>query len=104
MNRFLLSIAALSVVSGGAAPAMPQARSSGFDNKIANLEQQFERGSQRGTISRKEAQPLRAQLRNLKQLERQYSRGAFSKAEQRTLQQRIQKLQRQIQAAASNRR
>jgi hypothetical protein len=104
MKKFVLTIAALAALSAGAAPAMAQNRGSNYDNRIETLQKQFDRGVQRGTISRSEARPLRNQMRDLKALERRYSRGGFSRTEQRSLQQHIQRLQQRIQAAAASRR
>lgn len=104
MKKIVLSFAALAALSAGAVPAMAQNRGSNLDNRIETLQKQFQRGVQRGTINRNEAQPLRSQLRDLAQLERRYSRGGFTRAEQRSLQQNIQRLQQRIRTAASNRR
>lgn len=103
MKKLILAAAAASVLAT-AAPAFAQPRGSNLDNRIDVLQDQIQRGVQRGTINRNEAVPLRNQLRNVTQLERQYSRGGFTRTEQQTLQQRIQRLQQQIQVAQSNRR
>ena len=99
MNKIVLSIAAVAALAGGAVPAMAQGRGGGLDNRIDALQQQIQRGVQRGTITRNEAQPLRDRLRAVKQLERQYSRGGFTRAEQSAVQQRIQRLRDQIRFA-----
>ena len=104
MKKIALSIAALAALSAGAAPAMAQTRGSNLDDRIETLQQQLQRGVQRGAISRNEAQPLRERLRTLTRLERHYARGGFTGAEQRILQLRIQKLRQQIQFAQSSRR
>jgi hypothetical protein len=104
MKKIILSIAAVAALSAGAvAPASAQSRGSGLDNRIENLQAQIQRGVQRGTISRNEAQPLRNQLRDLTRLERQYSRGGFTRAEQRSLQQGIQSLRQRISYAEASR-
>ena len=102
MKKIVLSIAAIAALSAGAVPAMALGRGSGLDNRVDALQQQIQRGVQRGTISRNEAQPLRNRLRTLTQLERQYSRGGFSKTEQRSLEQRIDTLRKQIRFAEAN--
>lgn len=103
MKKIILTIAAATTLLSGAVPAAAQPRGNGFDNQIASLQQQIQRGSQRGNITRNEAQGLTKALRNLTQLEQRYSRGGFSRAEQRTLQQRIQNLRQQIKAAEATR-
>lgn len=102
MKKFIATIAAVSAFAA-ASPAMAQGRGANLDNRIENLQQQIQRGVQRGTITRSEAQPLRNRLRTLTQLERQFSRGGFTRSEQNMLQQRIQNLRQQINAAERNR-
>lgn len=114
MKKLTTTIAALAAL-GFAIPASAQSgweqshrhngydqneyRGGGIDARIDQLQQRLQMGVQRGTISRREAEPLRQQLRQLRQLDRQYSRDGLSRNERQALQQRIQSLQVQIRSA-----
>ncbi len=114
MKKIITIIAALSAI-GLASPAVAQNRygndnaygyangNGGIEARTAQLQRRFQLGIQRGTISRQEASRLSDGFRQLNRLERQFSRGGFNRNERQTLQQRIQQLQHQIQAAERSR-
>jgi hypothetical protein len=101
MKKILLSMAALSALAI-ATPASAQLgvlADSRIDVRINDLQSRIQAGVQQGSISRQEAQSLRAQLRELSRLERQYSRDGLSRGERQELQQRIQSLRQNIRTA-----
>ena len=118
MKKIITLIAALSAM-GLASPAIAQDRyGNGYGNNQAygysngyggieartdQLQRRLQVGIQRGTISRREADYLRDGFRQLSRLERQYSRGGLDRNERQFLQQRLQQLQQEIQAAERNR-
>jgi len=117
MKKIITAIAALSAI-GLAAPAVAQDRygnnnSYGYNNgygggrgieaRTDQLRQRLQMGIQRGVISRQEASYLRDGIRQLTGMERQYSRDGLSRNERRFLQDRLQQLQQQLQAAERNR-
>lgn len=69
-------------------------------NRIANVQMEIRAGVQAGTISRAEAQPLREQLRQLRQLQRRYSANGLTNVERQDLQRRIQTLRQQVRYAS----
>jgi hypothetical protein len=109
MKKLFIAVTAASAL-GLAAPAAAQnyqpnlnARGAiGFDARIDNLQTRLQAGVQNGTITRAEAQRLRPQLRQLRDLERQYSMNGLTMQEQRDLQQRIRSLRQQIRIADNN--
>ena len=90
----MTSLAALSV----AAPAAAQPWT-GQRANTANLQTQLDAGIRSGTISRREAMPLRSMLRELVSLEHQFSRNGFTGRENAALRQRSNTLSRQIRMA-----
>ena len=113
MKKIITAIAALSAV-GLAVPAVAQDRwgndngyaygnGYGIDARTDQLQRRIQVGIQRGTISRQEAVYLRDGFQQLNRLERRYSRDGLNRRERQDLQQRIQLLQRQIQAAERSR-
>jgi hypothetical protein len=109
MKKFLIALTAASAI-GIAAPAVAQnyqpnlnARGSiGFDARIDNLQTRLQAGVQNGSITRAEAQQIRPQLRQLRDLERRYSMNGLTRDEQRDLQMRIRTLRQQIRTADNN--
>jgi hypothetical protein len=71
----------------------------GISNRIAQLDTRFRAGVQSGAITRAEAQSLRPQLRQLRQLERQYSVNGLTQMERQDLQLRIRNLRQQLRMA-----
>jgi len=119
MNKLVLSAAALGAVAI-AAPASAQSGyqqgygnqqnnygyanvnaggTMGVQNRIAQLDQRFQAGLQAGLIDRREAQGIRPQLRQLRQLERQYSVNGLTQQERQDLQQRIRSVRQQLRIA-----
>jgi len=109
MKKLLIALTAASAL-GVAAPAAAQtyqpnlnARGSvGFDARIDNLQARLQAGVRSGSITRAEAQQLRPQLRQLRDLERQYSMNGLTREEQRDLQQRIRSVRQQLRMADNN--
>jgi hypothetical protein len=71
----------------------------GIQNRIMQLDTRFQTGLQSGAISRQEAQSIRPQLRQLRQLERQYSANGLTQQERQDLQQRIRSVRQQLRVA-----
>jgi hypothetical protein len=90
----LAAVSALAVTAPVAAQSWHGDRSS-----TGELQARFDAGVESGAISRREAMPLRAQLRQLMQLERQYSRAGFTRQERYALQTRSRSLAMNITAA-----
>ncbi len=67
-----------------------------IDRRFQRLDHRIDQGVRNGQISRREAVSLRAQFQQLIQLERRYSRGGLSRAERQDLENRFDRLQRQI--------
>jgi hypothetical protein len=74
----------------------------GLSNRIANLDTRFQAGVQSGAITRAEAQQLRPQLRQLRQIERQYSANGLTRTEREDLQARIRDVRQQLRVADNN--
>lgn len=110
MKKIYLTLAAASAVAV-AAPAAAQSwhgdRSApqawnGDRSNIAQLAAQLDAGIQSGNISRRTAMGLRAQLRQIGQLERQYSAGGFNGWERGDLRERSRTLSLNIRSAQNN--
>ncbi|HEY0625110.1 MAG TPA: hypothetical protein VGD10_00095 [Allosphingosinicella sp.] len=101
MRSTIFTMAAVSALAIGV-PAAAQTANANIVNRIGNLQTQIQAGVQAGTITRAEAQPLRQQYRQLRDLERQYSANGLTQTERRDLQTRIQNLREQIRFAARN--
>ena len=71
----------------------------GIQNRIVQLDSRLQAGIQSGAINRQEAQSIRPQLRQLRQLERQYSVNGLTRQEREDLQQRIRSVRQQLRAA-----
>jgi hypothetical protein len=116
MKKILLSMAAVSALAIGA-PAAAQYNNgnyqsqngynqnrgygtgAGVEMRIDQLQARLQAGVQSGAISRQEAVQLRAQLRQISQIERQYSRNGIDVRERQDLQLRIRNLRQQIRYA-----
>jgi len=101
MKKIMMTMAAVSALAM-AGPVTAQNATGNFDVRINQLQTNLQAGVQSGRITRREAVPLREQLRQLSQLERQYSRNGLSRGERDQLQQRIQTLRQQIRQAERN--
>ncbi|HEV2817382.1 MAG TPA: hypothetical protein VGW40_09215 [Allosphingosinicella sp.] len=97
MKRIYMSLAAVSALAV-AAPLAAQPWQ-GERSTSGQLQARFDAGVESGAISRMEARPLRAQLRQFMQLERQYSRAGFNPWERRALRERSRTLNLDITAA-----
>jgi hypothetical protein len=107
MKKILLGMASIVTLSA-AIPAAAQyptrypdqnPMSYGFDVRIGHLETRLQAGVQQGTITLREARPLRLQLRELARLERLYSLNGLTRQERGDLQQRFRILRQQIRVA-----
>lgn len=98
MRMMIMTMAAISALSIGA-PAAAQNLGIGGQVRVQQLQAQLQAGIQTGAISRREAMPLREQLRQLLRLEQVYARGGFSGRERADLQHRTNELRRQIRLA-----
>jgi hypothetical protein len=109
MKKHLLSIIALPMLAISAPAAAqyypnPQSQyanqgSGNFSFRIDQLRARLQAGVQSGSISRREAGPIRQQIRQLNQLERQYSANGLSGQERAALQQRIRMIRQQLRVA-----
>ncbi|HEX8533461.1 MAG TPA: hypothetical protein VF662_04780 [Allosphingosinicella sp.] len=72
-------------------------------NRIAQLDARLRAGIESGAIDRQEAQSIRSQLRQLRQLERQYSYNGLSQQERQDLQQRLRSVRQQLRVADGGR-
>ena len=106
MRKIHIALAAVSALAL-AAPVGAQKPShnpmsqawNGDRQNTRQLQMRFDAGVQSGAISRREATPLRNQLRQLTSLERQYSRAGFNDWERRALRERSRTLNIDIMAA-----
>jgi hypothetical protein len=101
MSKTLMAMAAVSAIAA-ASPAVSQRANTGLSVRIDRIQSDIQAGVRNGTITRAEAQPLREQHRQLRQLERQYSLNGLTAVERRDLQARIQNVRTQIRYAARN--
>jgi hypothetical protein len=104
MNKFIIALAATTAIAA-AAPAAAQygvRANTNIQLRTDQLQTQLQAGVQDGSITRAEAEPLRAQLRALTQLERQYSRNGLTGQERSDLQNRMRSLRQGIRLAIRN--
>ena len=115
MNKFIATMAAVSALAI-AAPAVAQPGYGGqqqndyrggnadvnLSARIDQLQMRLQAGVQSGSITRREARPLRQQLRQLTQIERQYARNGISGQERGELQRRMRDLRQAIRRADGN--
>jgi hypothetical protein len=101
MSRSIITLAAVSAIAL-AAPAAAQSSTAGVQTRINQLQTNIQAGVQNGMITRSEAQTLREQLRQLRQIERQYSLNGLSGNEREDLNNRIRTLRQHIRFAARN--
>jgi hypothetical protein len=109
MKKILLGMAAVSALAIGAPAAAQYANgnyqqqgygnNTGIEMRVDQLQARLQAGVQSGAVSRQEAVQLRAQLRQLNQLERQYSRDGLSAGERQDLQLRIRNFRQQLRYA-----
>jgi hypothetical protein len=104
MKKIIIALAATTAIAA-AAPAAAQYSAQANTNiqlRTDQLQSQLQAGVQAGSITRAEAEPLRAQLRTLTQLERQYSRNGLTVQERTELRSRSQSLRQGIRMAIRN--
>lgn len=93
MRKHVLALLAATALSGAAVPAMAQA----VNERQANIEQRIDRGERNGALTRAEAARLRAELREIANIEARYRRdGNLSAAERIDLDRRLDALNRQV--------
>lgn len=73
MKKILIPLLAVSALTAAAAPAMA-APWQNINQRQANLDQRIDKGVRNGAITRNEAYRLRAEFRQLSQLETRYRR------------------------------
>jgi len=115
MKTILTSLAALAAVSAIAAPAAAQSwdrhdrgrveapahnprygHDYGINQRQERLETRIEQGMRRGGLTMSEARRLRAEFRQIAQLEARYRRGGLSRWERADLDHRFDRLEAQI--------
>jgi hypothetical protein len=90
MKKFLAMAAAVGALSM-AMPASAQAWQN-INQRQANLDQRIDVGVRNGSLTRNEAMQLRAEFRQIAQLETRYRRDGLSQAERRDLDRRFDAL------------
>lgn len=98
MRRISMTFAAVSALAATSPLAAAQPWN-GARSHSAQLQLRFDAGIESGAISRREAMPLRAQLRQLVALERQYSRAGLNRWERNSLRRHSQSLSMDMAAA-----
>ena len=94
MRKLMLAAAGSLTIAVGA-PVMAQSVAD-FDTRIDRLQVRIQSGVESGRITRNEAQRLRGQLRDLRQLFREFRQDGLTAAERNQLQRRIDRLQERI--------
>lgn len=98
----LIAVSAVSVPMAASAQsrhAQVQIQASGWTSinaRQANLDRRIDQGVRNGALSRREATALRAEFRQIAQLETRYRRNGLSVAERRDLDQRFDRLSARI--------
>jgi len=98
MKKIFIALAATTAFAG-AAPAAAQYGGGNMQLRSGQLQMQLQAGVRSGAITRDEAMPLRAQLRQLTRLETLYARDGISGRERADLQHRINALRHGIRTA-----
>lgn len=95
-----LAFLAGALLASTAVPAAAQYYGGGgnLQVRIEQLQARIQANVQSGRLTRGEAESLRAELRQLRQLERQFSQDGLSVTERDELQRRIQSLQQRVQS------
>ncbi len=105
--RKILSAMAVASALAMAAPAAAQyayaSGDAGISNRIGMLEARYQAGLRDGTISRREANQVGRQLRDLRMLERRYSYNGLTRSERDDLQMRIRTARQQLRYADGGR-
>lgn len=101
MKRITACLAAATVL-GVAAPALAQGWMS-INQRQANLDRRIDMGVRNGSLTRPEAQRLRAEFHGLSRLEANYRRGGLSNWERADLDRRFDRLSWQIRTERNDR-
>lgn len=105
MKKTLISIAAVSTLAAAAVPAIASAQPYGggygggwqnVDQRLANLDRRIDRGVQTGALTRREAQSLRFEFRQLVRLEDRYRHNGLDRWERADLNRRFDALSARI--------
>jgi hypothetical protein len=103
----LVAITATSIAAPGFAQSYPQ-HGQNYNNsyadgnvavRIGQLQTRLQEGVRNGSITRREARPIRQEIQRLSYLERQYGANGLTGQERATLQQRIRTVRQQIRRA-----
>jgi hypothetical protein len=92
MRKHVLALLAATALAGTAAPALAQS----VNERQANIEQRINTAARNGAITSTEAARLRAELRQIADVEARYRRDGLSTAERIDLDRRFDALNRQI--------
>ncbi|HYE43256.1 MAG TPA: hypothetical protein VEA15_07660 [Caulobacteraceae bacterium] len=92
MRKHVLALLAATALAGTAAPALAQS----VNERQANIEQRINTAARNGAITSTEAARLRAELRQIADVEARYRRDGLSAAERIDLDRRFDALNRQI--------
>lgn len=99
MKKFTLIIAGLGIAAA-TVPTMASAQSYGnwqtINQRQNTLDRRIDMGVRNGSLDRREATRLRAEFRQIAQLEQRYRRGGLSVAERRDLDRRFDALSARI--------
>lgn len=94
MKKILISIAAVSALAAATVPAMASAAT--VNQRQAQLDRRIDMGVRNHSLTRVEANRLRAQLRETARLEDRYRRGGLSGWERADLDRRFDRISAQI--------
>jgi hypothetical protein len=111
MKKFVIPALFLAAASAAAVPAAAQSHGRGPDrapavqshnnwqsiaNRKVNLDRRIDQGLRNRSLSRREADRLKAELNSLVRLERSYLRGGLSRTERNDLDRRYDRLSAQV--------
>lgn len=95
MKRFVISALAVAALAGAAAPAMA-APWQNVNQRQANLDRRIDQGIRNHSLTRAEAERLRAEFRQIARLENRYRANGLSAWERRDLDRRFDTLSAKI--------
>lgn len=94
MKKILLSITAVTALAAATVPAVASAQS--INHRQDMLERRIDQGVRNGSLNRREAARLQAELREAARLEYRYRRGGLSGWERADLDRRFDRISAQI--------
>jgi membrane peptidoglycan carboxypeptidase len=99
MKKLIVSLAVASAAMIAAAPASAQGwgRGNNIQQRLQRIEVRIDRNAQRGSLTRNEAQRLRAETNGVQRLAWRYSRNGVTAWEHRDLERRVDRLQNRLQ-------